>query len=62
MSANRPGAPVPELRDQELINLGKACGVNICDDVALLVGREQSGCLSDEDREELQRLRRLEVI
>lgn len=62
MSANRPGAHTPERREQELIELGRSCGVNNCDDVALLVGREQSGCLSDEDREELQRLRRLEVI
>ncbi|MBY0549586.1 MAG: hypothetical protein K2W95_20075 [Candidatus Obscuribacterales bacterium] len=62
MSANRPGTQTHQLPDQEMIELGRSCGVDTYDDVALLVGREQSGCLSDEDRQELQRLRRLEVI
>lgn len=62
MSANHFAAGNSEPKEHDLIELGRACGAQTCDDVALLVGREQSGCITDEEREELRRLRRLEVI
>lgn len=45
----------------QLIEIGRHCGVS-CDDVAWLVGKEQTGTISDEERDELRRLRRLEVL
>lgn len=50
-----------EAEKLDLIEVGRACGA-LWDDVALLVGREQAGVLSEEERDELQRLRRLEVV
>jgi hypothetical protein len=50
-----------EKEELDLIEIGRAFGVS-WDDVALLVGREQTGVLSDEERDELRRLRRLEVV
>lgn len=62
MGANKAGGTDrPEIQERNLIEIGRACGAS-CDDVALLVGREQTGTISDDERNELRRLRRLEVI
>ncbi len=60
ISGNATGST--DIDPHDLIEIGRACGAATCDDVAFLVGREQTGTISEEERDELQRLRRLEVI